>query len=391
MVAAADSPRSACPTTRSSASSRARSIRRAGARLRQGRPLPRRRLARGLAGPDDARGDGQQVGAPAHSAHDHRRRDARRLRARSRRRSTTTTHSPLRWWPASVAVTETRHRADARRARQVLSPADRVRHPDGRQPAAGSRARSLGGFARALRDDRRQQRRGRRLPAVPRDVRRRSVRRPTTGCPTAKTRRTTARSASSRSRSSNLDRLHFDAAARRARRHGDARRRRRRDSAARTVSTRRHRVLDPGAAHGAARAQRVAHALLERHARRPGRADRRSIRPSSAARRSSGTLGGAHASQLIRAQADFLADKLLDADGAVANGYDLAHGRAPTRRPTLLESQASAIRGLLEAYLATSDDEVPQRAAAGLRRAREALLDERRARSSAPPPARASR
>ncbi len=58
--------------------------------------------------------------------------------------------------------------------------------------------------------------------------------------------------------------------------------------------------------------------------------------------------------QLIRAEADFLAGTLLDESGAAANGYDLAAGqRDPS--PTKLESQAAAVRGLLEAYLATSD------------------------------------
>jgi hypothetical protein len=64
---------------------------------------------------------------------------------------------------------------------------------------------------------------------------------------------------------------------------------------------------------------------------------------------------------LIRAQADFLATRLLDADGLAANGYDLASG-AKEASPTALEAQASAIRGLLEAYLATSEERYRQRA-----------------------------
>jgi hypothetical protein len=64
---------------------------------------------------------------------------------------------------------------------------------------------------------------------------------------------------------------------------------------------------------------------------------------------------------LIRAEADFIADKLTAADGAVANGYDLAaNAREPS--PTKIESQAGAIRGLLEAYLATSDQRYKNRA-----------------------------
>ena len=59
--------------------------------------------------------------------------------------------------------------------------------------------------------------------------------------------------------------------------------------------------------------------------------------------------------QLIAAQADFIVAKLVGASGAVANGYDLAADQADSSA-TLIESEASAIRGLLEAYLATSNN-----------------------------------
>jgi hypothetical protein len=65
--------------------------------------------------------------------------------------------------------------------------------------------------------------------------------------------------------------------------------------------------------------------------------------------------------QLIRAQADFIAGKLVAADGSVANSYDLAAGKADASA-TLLQSEASAIRGLLDAYLATSDVKYKQAA-----------------------------
>ncbi|MEP7122971.1 MAG: hypothetical protein ABJE95_18735 [Byssovorax sp.] len=74
----------------------------------------------------------------------------------------------------------------------------------------------------------------------------------------------------------------------------------------------------------------------------------------------SGTLG-ARVIDLIKAQGDFLADKLVGADGLAANGWDLAAGKADPS-PTTLESQSSAIRGLLEAYLATSNEHYRQRA-----------------------------
>jgi len=70
---------------------------------------------------------------------------------------------------------------------------------------------------------------------------------------------------------------------------------------------------------------------------------------------------GARALALIKAQGDFLADKLVDADGLAANGWDLAGGKADAT-PTTLEAQAGAIRGLLEAYLATSNEHYRQRA-----------------------------
>jgi hypothetical protein len=56
---------------------------------------------------------------------------------------------------------------------------------------------------------------------------------------------------------------------------------------------------------------------------------------------------------LIGAEADFISSKLVAADGSVANGYDLAGG-APDRSPATLEAEAGAIRGLLDAYLATA-------------------------------------
>jgi hypothetical protein len=65
---------------------------------------------------------------------------------------------------------------------------------------------------------------------------------------------------------------------------------------------------------------------------------------------------------LITAQSDFLADKLVNAEGLAANGWDLATDKADGK-PTTLEAQSSAIRGLLEAYLATSNEHYRQRAA----------------------------
>lgn len=74
----------------------------------------------------------------------------------------------------------------------------------------------------------------------------------------------------------------------------------------------------------------------------------------------SGSLGG-RVLDLIKAQGDFLADKLLDTDGLAANGWDLAADKADAA-PTTLEAQVSTIRGLLEAYLATSNEHYRLRA-----------------------------
>lgn len=52
---------------------------------------------------------------------------------------------------------------------------------------------------------------------------------------------------------------------------------------------------------------------------------------------------------LLRSQADFLAQRMQNADGTFADGYDLATDRKLGERPTLL-SQALGIRGLLRAY-----------------------------------------
>ncbi len=58
--------------------------------------------------------------------------------------------------------------------------------------------------------------------------------------------------------------------------------------------------------------------------------------------------------QLIAAEADFISAHLVGADGAVANSFDLAAGAADAS-PTLLSAEAGAIRGLLEASLATGN------------------------------------
>jgi hypothetical protein len=57
---------------------------------------------------------------------------------------------------------------------------------------------------------------------------------------------------------------------------------------------------------------------------------------------------------LIKLQADFLANTLVDANGLAVNGYNLAT-KQPDAGPTTLEAQAAAIKGLLAASLALSD------------------------------------
>ena len=65
--------------------------------------------------------------------------------------------------------------------------------------------------------------------------------------------------------------------------------------------------------------------------------------------------------QLIKAQADFLDSKLVGVDGKAVNGYDLLTSKADAD-VTSLEAQAAAVRGLLEAYLATSNTAYRNRA-----------------------------
>ena len=67
-----------------------------------------------------------------------------------------------------------------------------------------------------------------------------------------------------------------------------------------------------------------------------------------------GTLAN-HVMVLIGDEADFLMSKLVSPSGAVANSFDLGTGTVDGG-PTVLEAEAGAIRGLLEAYLATSNE-----------------------------------
>jgi hypothetical protein len=66
--------------------------------------------------------------------------------------------------------------------------------------------------------------------------------------------------------------------------------------------------------------------------------------------------------QLIKSEANFLVDKLIAQDGSVANSYDVGTGAADAS-PTTIQAEASVIRGLLDAYLATSDVKYRQAAA----------------------------
>ncbi len=62
-----------------------------------------------------------------------------------------------------------------------------------------------------------------------------------------------------------------------------------------------------------------------------------------------------HLATLIEDEATFLSTRLVAADGSAANGYDL-QAQAADPSPTLLEAQLAALRGLLDAYLATSEE-----------------------------------
>ncbi len=81
----------------------------------------------------------------------------------------------------------------------------------------------------------------------------------------------------------------------------------------------------------------------------------------------SGVPGGVSLAQRIRniltIQAEALSSKLVDADGLAHNGYALDTNQIDAA-PTRLASQAAAVRGLLEAYLATSQSTYRDRAQA---------------------------
>jgi hypothetical protein len=62
-----------------------------------------------------------------------------------------------------------------------------------------------------------------------------------------------------------------------------------------------------------------------------------------------------HITTLIQTEANFLASKLISSSGAVANGYNLST-QTVDPSPTDLASETGAIRALIEAYLATSND-----------------------------------
>ncbi|MBO8163998.1 MAG: hypothetical protein H0Z34_09820 [Brevibacillus sp.] len=68
------------------------------------------------------------------------------------------------------------------------------------------------------------------------------------------------------------------------------------------------------------------------------------------------TQAGQRGLEMLRAQADFILDKLWDEqDGLVANGYTIGQGR--DTEPKTLKAQLGAIRGLTAAFLATDDVE----------------------------------
>jgi hypothetical protein len=67
-----------------------------------------------------------------------------------------------------------------------------------------------------------------------------------------------------------------------------------------------------------------------------------------------GTLE-AHLTALITAEANFLSTHLIASSGAVANGYDLS-SQLPDPSPTDLAAETGAVRALLDAYLATSNE-----------------------------------
>lgn len=80
------------------------------------------------------------------------------------------------------------------------------------------------------------------------------------------------------------------------------------------------------------------------------------------------------AATLLRSQADFLAERLQNADGSFSNSYDLANKSKSDDQPTLL-SQGLAIRGLLRAYQELGDTRYLEVAKRGYAAMNEKLWD----------------
>lgn len=66
------------------------------------------------------------------------------------------------------------------------------------------------------------------------------------------------------------------------------------------------------------------------------------------------TAQGAAAKEMIRKQADFILNTLINKDGLAETGYDTAKGK--TSGETSLQAQIGAIRGLTSAFLVTEDE-----------------------------------
>lgn len=80
------------------------------------------------------------------------------------------------------------------------------------------------------------------------------------------------------------------------------------------------------------------------------------------------------AAVLLKAQADFLVDRLQSADGTFADGYDLASDRKLGEQPALL-TQGLAIRGLLRAYQELGEARYLEAAKKGYKAMNEKLWD----------------
>ena len=112
--------------------------------------------------------------------------------------------------------------------------------------------------------------------------------------------------------------------------------------------------VHPRLAQRLPRPERLAAALFQRHAGQPGHPRGPRCGPADGRKLQRHAASSHHHADWERGR-PFWRGRLVSPTGTVANSYDLSTEAADSS-PTNLEAEAGAIRGLLEAYLATSNE-----------------------------------